>query len=106
MNDEVDVMTILTVVMFFDPGSNWLRMSAPILSPSSLSLRRSRNRMISRVALLMMMMIIDSSIFKLCQSIKIESLTIRFVQAQFLDIQMIIYGLHLIGHYMKIGIMD
>ena len=42
-------MTILTVVMFFDPGSNWLRMSGPILSPSSLPFRRSRSRRISTV---------------------------------------------------------
>ena len=45
----VAVMTILTVVMFFDPGSNWLRMSGPILSPSSLPLRRSRSKRILTV---------------------------------------------------------
>ena len=65
----VEVMTILTVVMFFDPGSNWLRMSGPVLSPSSLPLRRSRSRMISTVISRMISRIISRMISRMISRI-------------------------------------
>ena len=65
----VEVMTILTVVMFFDPGSNWLRMSGPILSPSSLPFRRSRSRMISTVISRMISRIISRMISRIISTV-------------------------------------